>query len=64
MTDPLGAGAISTFDHPSWRLEASADPASALYCLNPVPPKRLVVEVWDVDGGIISWNEAGLPLEN
>jgi len=21
-------------------------------------------EVWDVDGGIISWNEAGLPLEN
>jgi rhodanese-related sulfurtransferase len=22
------------------------------------------LEVWDVDGGIISWNEAGLPLEN
>ena len=21
-------------------------------------------EVWDVDGGIISWGEAGLPLEN
>ncbi|NNC91595.1 MAG: rhodanese-like domain-containing protein [Acidimicrobiia bacterium] len=21
-------------------------------------------EIWDVDGGIISWSEAGLPLEN
>ncbi|MDH3606568.1 MAG: rhodanese-like domain-containing protein [Acidimicrobiia bacterium] len=21
-------------------------------------------EVWDVDGGILSWSEAGLPLEN